>query len=203
MLFSLEGNIGAGKSTLLKRIVTTFEDSYIYPERINEWSCVRGRKTDYNLLYLGVKDPINYCFPLQLTTLESHRQTIKIIGDKPGYHFCERSQISCQKVFTRFYIEQNNINDCEIAVYDNMISNMKNPDHILYLNTPTEICLQRIRKRNRPEEEQLDIDYLSVLHKYHQEWLSKEEEIPITILHYENNVKQIMNTIRTVLSQHI
>lgn len=50
MLLSIEGNIGAGKSTILKRVAITFSNTYIYPERISEWTCVHGREQDYNII---------------------------------------------------------------------------------------------------------------------------------------------------------
>ena len=36
-----------------------------------------------------------------------------------------------------------------------------------------EICLERIRKRHRSEEESINLDYLQALHEHHEEWLMR------------------------------
>lgn len=154
------------------------------------------------ILFLGKNDPINYAFPLQITTIESHRKNVCEINGKSGNHICERSQNSCLNVFTRYCMDNNTMSDCQLAVYKNMLTSMRKPDHILYINTPLDICLQRIRRRKRPEEDQLDIDYLNILHRYHMEWLANEQ-IPVTILNYKNNMEHIIDVIRNVLAEDI
>jgi deoxyadenosine/deoxycytidine kinase len=45
------------------------------------------------------------------------------------------------------------------------------PDVILYLRTPAEVCLQRIHERGREEESGIPLDYLLQLEGLHDEWL--------------------------------
>jgi deoxyadenosine/deoxycytidine kinase len=45
------------------------------------------------------------------------------------------------------------------------------PDLILYLRTPAQICLDRIDHRGRSEEEGIPLDYLLQLERLHDEWL--------------------------------
>ena len=45
------------------------------------------------------------------------------------------------------------------------------PDLILYLRTPAEICMERIGARGRSEEEAIPLEYLLQLEQLHDEWL--------------------------------
>jgi deoxyadenosine/deoxycytidine kinase len=45
---------------------------------------------------------------------------------------------------------------------------------VVYLDARPEICLERIRARNRLEERSIDLQYLEQLHHRHTEWLSSE-----------------------------
>jgi deoxyadenosine/deoxycytidine kinase len=57
-------------------------------------------------------------------------------------------------------------------MWDFMVSQYcDEPDVILYLRTPAEVCLQRIKTRGRTEETGIPLDYLSQLEHLHDEWL--------------------------------
>ena len=45
------------------------------------------------------------------------------------------------------------------------------PDAIIYLRTPAEVCLQRIHDRGREEERAIPIEYLYQLEQLHDKWL--------------------------------
>jgi len=45
------------------------------------------------------------------------------------------------------------------------------PDKIVYLRTPAEVCHERIEQRGRNEENKIPIEYLRDLEVLHDEWL--------------------------------
>ena len=45
------------------------------------------------------------------------------------------------------------------------------PDLIIYLRTPAEVCMERIRQRGREEESGMTLEYLRQLETLHDEWL--------------------------------
>lgn len=47
-----------------------------------------------------------------------------------------------------------------------------NDFRLVYLRAKPETCLERIRTRNRPEEQSITVDYLKQLHERHEQWLS-------------------------------
>ncbi len=53
-------------------------------------------------------------------------------------------------------------------------------DLIIYLRAKPETCLERIKTRNRPEEQSITLDYLKQLHERHEEWLSSQTRTLIT-----------------------
>jgi deoxyadenosine/deoxycytidine kinase len=69
-------------------------------------------------------------------------------------------------------------------------ANLRNPgsefsvDGMIYLRTSTDRCLERIQKRNRKGEENIDIDYLHILEDAHEEMIDRAiaQGIPVLIL---------------------
>ena len=51
------------------------------------------------------------------------------------------------------------------------------PDKIVYLRTPAEVCLERIESRGRSEESTIPIGYLRDLEVLHDEWLIDNPEV--------------------------
>lgn len=45
------------------------------------------------------------------------------------------------------------------------------PDLILYLRTPADVCMERIKSRGREEESNIPLEYLLQLEELHDEWL--------------------------------
>jgi len=51
---------------------------------------------------------------------------------------------------------------------------------LVYLRAKPETCLERIKSRNRPEEQSITLDYLKQLHECHEEWLLSRTRTLIT-----------------------
>jgi deoxyadenosine/deoxycytidine kinase len=47
---------------------------------------------------------------------------------------------------------------------------------LVYLRATPKTCLERIRARNRPEETSIDLNYLTTLHRRHEDWLMPRRE---------------------------
>lgn len=50
----------------------------------------------------------------------------------------------------------------------------------VYLRAKPETCLERIRSRNRSEEQSITLDYLRQLHELHEGWLSRQSDTSTT-----------------------
>jgi deoxyadenosine/deoxycytidine kinase len=75
------------------------------------------------------------------------------------------------------------------------------PNMILYLRTPAEICLRRIRDRARTEESGLSLDYLLQLQGLHDEWLLKEPRAVLLDGEHRWTADEILALIESMLSK--
>jgi deoxyadenosine/deoxycytidine kinase len=179
MIITLEANIGAGKSTLLKYIADApFKVPHIVIcEKIEDWT--RSITPDNaSILELFYQDKKKYSYIFQSYVLMSRvgylLETIKNNPDK--IIICERSLMTDYKVFAKTLHEDGDMTDVEMFVYNewhNLVRNTFNIPIIgqVYLQTPPEMCLDRIQKRARQGENSISLNYLSKIHQKHEEWL--------------------------------
>lgn len=73
---------------------------------------------------------------------------------------------------------------------------------LVYLRATPEMCLQRIRTRNRPEEAPINLDYLIQLHERHEEWLlskSVTSQIPVLTIDANQTKDRVFDEANTYL----
>lgn len=182
----IEGNIGAGKTSILEALQEQFIVKY---EPKDRWT----------MLEAFYENPKTYAFPFQKQVMKSLRDRDQEKYD--GIVIRERSLESAMKVFTR---EHENLGNVTMEQHEELKRKYKKyqvekKDLIIYVKTAAEICAQRIKIRNRKEEEEIPIEYLRNLQKNHEEWL-ENEEIPVVIINneitgVENAVQQCIQAI--------
>merc|ERR1719150_2873527 len=68
-------------------------------------------------------------------------------------------------------------------------------DQIIYLRTEPEVVFERIKNRNRSEENTIPLQYLKELHDLHEEWLVHQTKIkpqaPVTIIDVNGNLEDL------------
>jgi deoxyadenosine/deoxycytidine kinase len=173
MRILLEGNIGAGKST----VGATLKASGLFDfveEPVKEWKT--GFASD--MLDLFYHDMSRWAFTFQLVTMLTRKKTWEEILPLTDHSrvVLERSIFTDRYVFAPNLHRLGVINDDEWQVYCRLWnfvadSNDVEPDCILYLRTPADVCLERIRKRGRSEESGITLEYLCQLEILHDEWL--------------------------------
>lgn len=185
---SVEGNIGSGKSTLIE-FLTKQNNRYLgIPEPIDAWRNVNG----LNFLDLMYQNKSKWSFHFQLVALTTMLENNFIQSDKPAI-ITERSLLSIKHIFTK-YLSQNQILTIEdIAVLDTIFNclltkcNVGIPNIIIYLQTRPEIAFDRIKQRQRAEENDIDLNYIKDLNKLHDDWLLKNKSDDITIFVIDAN----------------
>ena len=82
------------------------------------------------------------------------------------------------------------------------------PSCIVYFKASTQVCMNRIQKRNRPGESNISFDYLEECNQYHDEWLNSVPSkiiIPTLILNanvdattydYSADIYHFINSLR-------
>lgn len=143
MRICIEGNIGSGKSSLLEALVR--EGFVVYPEPVHEW------QTWLEHFYADRK---RWAMGLQMKVLASFVRL-------PKDGIIERSPLSNRHVFAQMLYNQGDMTEKEWNVfrqYHDLVA--WQPDAIVYIKASPEVCLERLRKRARPGEGPIDLEYL-------------------------------------------
>ncbi len=83
----------------------------------------------------------------------------------------------------------------------------------MYLKCSPEICLQRIRTRNRKGEEDISLEYIETVHERHEEWINRQKGVKILIVdtgvydiyspHHQEMIKEkIMEFVESFKENH-
>ena len=138
-----------------------------------------------------------WAFPFQLQVI-----TDKLTDESPNNSnkitIIERSVYS-DRCFMEMFYTNKKITKIEYDLYDKIWNSLeknstKIPDVIIYLNPPLDICMNRVKKRNRTEEQNLTTEYQSNLLDAHNRHFDtsylrvNNKKIPIIKF---NNIKNI------------
>jgi len=171
----VEGIVGTGKTTFLQSF-QTFPVMDILPEPVSKWTNLNG--TD--LLQLVYSNPYRWALTqesyVQLTMLEEHLQSdpSKLIKAM------ERSIHSARYVFNEEFYQSGKMKDVEYALLDSWYKFLTDKyttgfdldgDLIFYLQSDPVVVMDRIKKRGRPEESTISLEFLEGLNRLHEDWL--------------------------------
>ncbi|CAF2382170.1 unnamed protein product [Rotaria sp. Silwood2] len=176
---AVEGNIGSGKSTVLAYLSKSSLCD-IVAEPVEAWTNLNGN----NLLAMLYNDPHRWGFAFQanaqMTLARLHAQPSKSL-----IKVMERSIYSTRYCFVENLYRNNILENVEYEILNDWFQMLTSNDSchldlIIYLRAQPETCLERIKSRNRPEEQSITIDYLKQLHERHEEWLSPQTRTSTT-----------------------
>jgi deoxyadenosine/deoxycytidine kinase len=181
---AIEGNIGVGKSTFLRLMnkVKGLEGNIVtMPEPVDKWQNVGGN-SEYNLLECFYKNPHRYSYTFQsyafITRFLQHNDGV--INNPNKVRILERSVFTDRKVFVSSLKDNKYLDDMEVSLYNEwfepVLATLPNlvPDVVVYLRASPETCMSRLKKRSRQEESNIELEYLELLHRKHEDWLVKE-----------------------------
>ena len=181
-IYTIEGNIGAGKTTILKIIGKNFDDVTFVEEPVSQWQNLGGE----NLLEKFYQDPERWGFTFEFYSMLSKIKCLmKAADSEKNIIIIERSILS-NKIFIDISKEMNKLNDLEYGMLINTYNFYKQNVYpilngIIYLNTPVDVCVQRIIQRNREGENNVDKNYLLMLQEKFDE-LSNNSTIPTLVI---------------------
>jgi deoxyadenosine/deoxycytidine kinase len=184
-IVSLEGNIGAGKSTLLSALKERYanrNDVIFVEEPVGIWESIQ--QDGLNMLQLFYKDTCRYAFTFQIlaftTRLKLLKDAIKQANEsEPPVKtiIMERSLEADRNIFAKMLNSDKQMQQCEYDIYVKMSDDILQDysvDGIVWINTPPDECVNRIKNRNREGEETISFDYLLKCHENHVEWLGAD-----------------------------
>ncbi|RMH71412.1 MAG: hypothetical protein D6675_06690 [Gemmatimonadetes bacterium] len=197
----IEGNIGAGKTTVGHRLRESGKFGFI-EEPVEKW------KTGFasNLLNDFYHDMTRWSFTFQIMAFTTRAKTWKEILEMTDHRLVllERSIFTDRYVFAQNLHQSGFMTDAEWEVYvglwEFLASNYcVEPDCILYLRTPAELCLERIHQRARGEESEIPLDYLLHLESLHDNWLLEHPNAVILDGTQEFSVEDVVDAIAHII----
>lgn len=179
MIVAVEGIISSGKTTFIELISDELEKLGIHvitaPEKVEAW-------VDSGLLRLAYDDPSRWSATMQMRCMfdcfESLRDLRRSLSEKacgPSTNsvvaLCERSPTS-NRIFGDVLEERGYMNEIECALYEQQIDFLSSyvdpPDAYVYLRTPVETCMNRMKQRGRDGEEGVSRSYQETLWRLHE-----------------------------------
>jgi deoxyadenosine/deoxycytidine kinase len=184
-IISIEGNIGSGKSTIINVLKQNQQEntSLIFLlEPVDQWEKIVD-SDGTNILTKYYSDQERYAFSFQMMAFITRLRQINEIIEKYSKEdvtiITERCIFTDREIFAKMLFNDSKIEKIEYSIYinwfDYFVKNI-NIDKYIYINTPPDICLKRIAKRNRSGES-IPLEYLQNLEFFHQEWLSSKENM--------------------------
>jgi deoxynucleoside kinase len=75
-------------------------------------------------------------------------------------------------------------------------------DLFIYLRSKPEVAFERIKIRNRKEENSISLEYIKNIHELHEEWLIKNQhrlKVPIVIIDANKNKENLKKEVDKIL----
>ena len=174
-IVSIEGNIGSGKSTLIEHLKKNYrrKDIVYLEEPVKEWSNIKD-KNGTNILVKFYEDQKKYSFAFQMmayiSRLDLLRRAIKENPD--SIIITERSLYTDKYVFAKMLFDNEKIEDIEYNIYNKWFHSMVDLaplDKIIYMKTSAKTSYERILKRSREGENNIEEDYILKCNDYHDD----------------------------------
>jgi len=173
---AIEGVIGVGKTSLAKAIAGRVGgDTIEEPFEENPF------------LERFYEEPAPWAFQTQLFFLFSRFRQLQEARQPSLF---ARATI-CDYLFAKDIIFAHaNLSDDELKlyhqIYDLLREKVPSPDLVIYLQAPSEVLMQRIKKRDRPYEREMDNDYIDRLADLYNQYFFHYTDSPLLVVQTEH-----------------
>ena len=206
MIVTIEGNIGSGKSTIINYLKNLDNENIVFvDEPVDEWLNIKSNGKNALELFYEDQEKNSFWFQIlaYITRLRNLLETVKTNPNK--IIITERSIYTDKYVFAQMLFDSGKINDIEFQTYNYWFDTFENDTKInviLYVNTHPEECMNRIKTRNRSEENSVELEYLIGCHNKHVEWLKNEKNSKIIYINghqdKENMKKEVLQFVNSI-----
>lgn len=156
----IDGNIGSGKSTVMEAVRQELGELVsTFPEPVHEWG---------DLLAAYYRDPKAHAFTLSVKILHSFCQMHSARPRNRAVHVFERCPGTSKNVFAAMNRDDGDLGAREWDVLADLHADLAwQPDVVIFLDTPSHICCERVAKRLRDCESAMTTQYVRrVEHMY-------------------------------------
>ncbi|MCK5032117.1 MAG: deoxynucleoside kinase [Calditrichia bacterium] len=175
LFVAIAGNIGAGKTTLTR----------LLSEKLG-WRAYYEKVIDNPYLSDFYDDMNRWSFHLQIFFLSHRFKSQKEISDWPNSCIQDRSIYEDVEIFATTLYKNRNMSKVDFENYSElfsiMVTYLRKPDLIIYLETPVDQLVERILKRGRDYERTIDPNYLKQLNDAYDQWINRAEKSGFKVL---------------------
>ena len=168
----VEGVIGAGK-TSLSRMLSERLQARLLLEEVEENPFLKDFYTDRS----------RYAFQTQMHFLFSRYQQQRELRQQDLF----REKTVSDYLFQKDRIFANlNLSDKELSLYEKVVSwlelEVTRPDVVVYLQAGTDTLLERVARRGRPFERDMDRDYMQALNEAYNYFFFHYDATPLLVV---------------------
>ena len=169
---AVAGNIGVGKSTLVGMLC-----------RRLEWDPFYEPVTDNPYLPDFYQDMRTWAFHSQVFFLTHRLRAHRMLIDHPTSAIQDRSVYEDAEIFAHNLYRQGQISERDYGTYCELYRVLSEflppPDLVIYLRASVPTLLQRIQRRGRDYEQEMDPEYLANLNNLYEIWICNFGLCPI------------------------
>ena len=179
---AIEGPIGVGKTSLSKRLAESFNHELLL------------EKSEENpFLDRFYKEPKQYALSTQLFFLLQRAQQLQELRQEDMFQPLRIADFLIDK--DQLFAKEN-LDPDEYALYLNVYNHLTvdapTPNLVIYLQAPTDVLLDRIRKRGIYSEQLIERDYLENLNNAYTEFFHYYDKTPLLIIN-TSEIKLVTN----------
>ncbi|MFH0814761.1 MAG: deoxynucleoside kinase [Candidatus Falkowbacteria bacterium] len=181
MFIAIAGNIGSGKTNLTKTLAA----------RLNFKTCLEDFFAENPYLERFYQDKKTWAFHSQLFFLAQSIKNHHDIAEAKNSVIQDRSIYENAEVFAKLLRADGFMSDDEWRVYSDIYESaadlLPSPDVIIYLKGEVETLLDRIRRRGRMMEQEIqkNKEYIACLNDKYNDWAKNFERAPILVVPIE------------------
>lgn len=191
MKIVIEGNIGGGKSTVLTMISQRTRIPIFLEPVDTEWK--QGLEYFYD-------NNSRWGFTFNLNVLMTYNKW----SNNNFKALYERCPLSSKEVFSKLQYDSGMMTKYENDMYQELYDKLAwEPDVIIYINTPSDVCYDRMISRARECETNVPITYLEQVNEKYEDLcklIKEKNNIKLFIINGNQNIEKVYEDVMKVIN---
>lgn len=183
VIIAILGCLGIGKTTFVKNLQKLIPHAIYVDEPVDKWINLKNKETGKDLLKTYYDDKPRWAYTFQNIAFITRLNLLIEALDRKDYNavVMDGTLATDKNVYAQMLYDDGLMDSLEWEAYNIWEhfyeSHVKtNKIYYVYLRCDPNIILERVKSRNRPQEQNVDITYLNKVQQKHDEWLHSKKE---------------------------